>query len=130
MKLTAQQYAEALFLALRESADKDHDLVLDKFVKILAQNGDLDRLEGIAAEFEKLSLTKQGISQAQVITGQDIKLDSELVESLNLAAGKKLKLKTFVDPSLIGGLILRAGDELLDASLKGKLNQLQSELSK
>lgn len=86
--------------------------------------------ESIAAEFEKLSLQKQGISQGQITTAMEMKMDGALLDRLNQAAGQKLQLKTRVDRNLIGGLVLRVDDTLLDASLKGQLSNLKNSLSK
>ena len=50
-KLTSAQYAQALYEAVHETNPKEHDLVMDRFVKILAQNGDLGKYDEIDAEF-------------------------------------------------------------------------------
>jgi F0F1-type ATP synthase delta subunit len=53
-KLTSTQYAEALYDAVNQTADKDHDKVLDNFVKILATNGDLAKHTEIEAEYHRM----------------------------------------------------------------------------
>lgn len=130
MKLSPQQYARALFEALAQSPPEDHDLVLDKFVKILAQNDDLELFENIAREFENFSLNQQGKSRATLTTAKNLKPDPALLNSLNKIAGKKLQITARTDEKLIGGLTLRIDDILIDASLKGQLNNLNAGLSK
>ena len=52
-----------------------------------------------------------------------------LIESLSQRLQRKVSLKISIDPSLLGGAIIRAGDLVIDGSVRGKLNKLSTELA-
>ena len=111
-KITSQQYATALFDAVSETAPHDHDKVLDNFVKILAQNGDLGKYDEIDTEFRKLKLESQGIKEAEVTVAREAELNHTIIKELNdvvQARGlpQKLEIKQKIDESIIGGVIVR-----------------------
>jgi F-type H+-transporting ATPase subunit delta len=128
MKITSKQYAEALFDAVSETAPHDHDKVLDNFVKILSQNGDLGKYEEIDTEFRKLKLESQGIKEAEVTVAREAEVNNTIIAELNKVVSGKLELKKKIDESIIGGVIVRVDDTLIDASVKNQLNNLNSEL--
>jgi len=127
-KITSTQYATALFDAISETAPHDHDKVLDNFVKILAQNGDLGKFDEIDEEFRKLKLGSQGIKEASVTVAKDVEMNSNLIHSLNEIIGTKVEIKKQVDESIIGGVVVRVDDTLIDASVKTQLRSLNNEL--
>jgi len=132
-KLTSNQYASALFEAVTETDPKDHDKVLDNFVKILAQNGDLGKYEEIDNEFRKLKLESQGIKEAEVTVAKETEINHQIIQQLNSvvqASGllSKLEIKQKIDASIIGGVVVRVDDTLIDASVKTQLNNLNREL--
>ena len=128
MKLTPQQYAQALMEAISETNPKDHDKVLENFVRILAQNGDLGKHEEIEREFRKLKLSGEGIKEAEVTLAKEIEINHAIINELNQAVGGKLEIKKKVDESLIGGMVVRVDDTLIDASIKTQLNKLNQSL--
>jgi len=128
MKITSTQYAQALFEAVAETSPKDHDAVLDNFVRILAQNGDLGKFEEIDAGFRKLKLASEGIKEAEVTVAKQIEINSSMMQSLNEIIGNKVEIKKQIDESIIGGVVVRVDDTLIDASIKTQLNNLNKEL--
>ena len=128
MKLTSQQYAQALYDAVHETAPKDHDLVMDRFVQILAQNGDLNKHSEIEAEYKKLESQAKGFRQAEVTVAREAELNHAIVDELNKIAGSKLEIKQKVDAGIVGGIIMKVDDTLLDASVKTQLNNLNQSL--
>ena len=128
MKLTSTQYAAALFDAVSETAPHDHDKVLDNFVKILAQNGDLGKYEEIDNEFRKLKLESQGIKEAEVTLAKEAQMNHAIIEELNKIVKGKLEIKQKIDESIIGGVVVRVDDTLIDASEKTQLNNLNQSL--
>ena len=128
MKFTSKQYAQALYEAVSETAVKDHDIVLDKFVKVLAQNGDLGKYEEIEKEYHLLEGKAKGIHQAEVIVARETEINASIIKDLNSIMGQKLDIKTKVDAGLVGGLILKVDETLIDASVKTQLNNLNSSL--
>lgn len=84
----------------------------------------------IADEYQRLLDSYRGIEQAEVITA--VPLDDEgkvmLAEYLSAIVGKKIIVKPKVDSSLIGGVIARIGDKLLDGSTRSQLLALKRKL--
>ena len=130
MKLTSQQYAQALYDAVHETAPKDHDLVLDRFIQVLAQNGDLSKHSEIELEYKKLEAEAKGFRQAEVTVAREAELNKGIVDELNKIAGAKLEIKKKIDGGIVGGVIMKVDDTLLDASIKTQLNKLNTELKR
>ena len=88
-------------------------------------------LDAIADEFIKAYNEYQGIQKATVITSTP--LTEELRKQFNTivatATGKTVELEEQVDPSLIGGYLLRVNDRQIDASLRNRLNELKLQLA-
>jgi len=101
-------------------------------VYLLVTRGRLSMAGDIAGEYQRLLDSYRGIEQAEVITA--IPLDDEdrqrLEQHLGAVVGKKVVLKLKVDSSLIGGIIARIGDKLLDGSTHSKLMALRNELAR
>ncbi|MBI3231568.1 MAG: ATP synthase F1 subunit delta [Candidatus Doudnabacteria bacterium] len=128
MKISPQQYASALLDAIQTTGSKDHDKVLDNFVKILAQNGDLNKYEEIEREYKLIEMREKGISQAEVTVAREMEMNSGLVHQLNQVIKGKVEIKQKVDDGIIGGVVVRVDDTLIDASLKTQLSNLNREL--
>ena len=100
-------------------------------VYLLATRGRLNMVGDIADEYQRLLDSYRGIEQAEVTTA--IPLDDEdklrLTEHLGAIAGKKVVLKPEVNSGLIGGIVARVGDKLLDGSTRSKLAALREQLA-
>ena len=100
--------------------------VLD-FVSVVAANRRLSALQGIIAAFAALVAAKRGVVVAQVETAhpltdvQEQQLRARLIE----AGYGNVNIVKKVDPSLLGGLVVRIGARLFDSSLKSRLQRLQ-----
>ncbi|MEM6998208.1 MAG: F0F1 ATP synthase subunit delta [Pseudomonadota bacterium] len=98
------------------------------FIRILI---DAERI-GLAAEiftiFEKKRAAAEGISDVDVISAYplDDAQVSAISDSISKRLGKKVDVNTDEDKDLIGGVIIRAGDSVIDASLRGRLKELNS----
>lgn len=104
MKLTPEQYAQALFEALQESSPQSHDQVMDNFVKILAQNGDLEKFDNIEEEFKKLQLKSSGIKDVEVTFAREMQSNKAILDDLNRIVGGKAEYTTKIDQGLVGGV--------------------------
>ena len=131
MRYSAKQYAQALMDSLADTDPKDSDKVLDNFVKVLAENNDIRLFEQISEEFHKMELAKKGIKQVEVTSAHPINHENEkeILHELNKLVKGNYELKKKVDESLIGGVVLRMDDQMLDASVKNNLQQLKNELT-
>jgi F-type H+-transporting ATPase subunit delta len=99
-------------------------------VRLLVARGGINMLDDIAAEYKHLVDDYRGIETAAVITA--VPLDKEdqekLAEELGARAGKKIQLESAVDPSIIGGIVVRVGGRLLDGSTRSRLIALRKNL--
>lgn len=127
-KFTTKQYAQALYEAVHETNAKDHDVVLDNFVKILAQAGDLNKYPEIEKEYHLLEMKEKGMSSAEVTVAKDMEVNANLLKDLNEIIGNKLEIKKQVDEGIIGGVVVRVDDTLIDASIKTQLDSLNKSL--
>jgi len=132
MKYSAKQYSLALMQSLQDTSPKDQEKVLDNFVKVLAENNDLRLFDQIEQEFHKLDLAKQGIKQVEVKSAHPLNKENEraILEQLNKLVKGKVELKKEVDERLIGGVVIRMEDQVIDASVKNQLEQLKENLGK
>jgi F-type H+-transporting ATPase subunit delta len=99
-------------------------------VLLLVTRGRLSIIGDIADGYQRLLDSYRGIESAEVTTAVplDDKDRVKLAEHLGAMVGKKVRLKCEVDPSLIGGIVARIGDKLLDGSTRSKLMALKREL--
>ena len=104
-----------------------------KLVSLLVTKGKLDMIGDIADEYQRLLDNYRGIEGAEVAeVTTAFPLDDEdrlrLAQRLTTIVGKPIVLKPKVDSSLIGGIIIRIGDKLIDGSIRSKLEALKNEL--
>jgi len=99
--------------------------------RLLAQRGRFERLPAIAAEYTRLLNRRRGIVAAVVTSAQPLTADetTALQARLETMTGSGVDLRSAVDETLIGGLTVRVGDQLLDASLRGRLERLRHQLA-
>ncbi|HEX5240975.1 MAG TPA: F0F1 ATP synthase subunit delta [Candidatus Limnocylindrales bacterium] len=97
---------------------------------LLAERGRIDRLPDVAAEYQRLLDAARGIVEARVTSAAPLSADeSAAVQAwVGKRTGKDVTLTTSVDEALIGGLTVRVGDTLLDASVRGRLERLRTQL--
>ncbi|MCL4747471.1 MAG: F0F1 ATP synthase subunit delta [Burkholderiaceae bacterium] len=100
------------------------------FVRVLAANERLGVLREISGQFEVLRNALEGVVDARVSSAfalSDAQL-GEIVATLRAKYGRDVKAMVSVDPELIGGVSIRVGDEVMDASVRSKLAQLAGAL--
>ena len=101
-----------------------------KLVGLLVQRGKVDRLPNVAAEYRRLLNKERGIVEAVARTA--VALDASETEALATKVaqmtGRTVDLRVEVDEALIGGLTVRVGDTLYDASVRGRLERLRERL--
>ena len=125
----------------RVPADRVTDLVLDvcsdglsptmaNFVRVLGEGRRLGLGPEIARLFAAERSRRAGRSAVEIVSAYE--LDPPQVELLAQAIGRRLgreiTLETAVDDSLIGGVVIRVGDSVIDASLAGRLRELAQDL--
>ena len=101
------------------------------FLRVLVENGRLQALPEIAAQFHVLVNQSRGSSDAVVHSAfaLDAAALSDLTAVLEKRFGRKLNLSVQTDESLIGGIRVVVGDEVLDTSVKARLEQMKAGLT-
>ena len=101
------------------------------FVQMLAENRRLGCLPQIAVLFDELKDQAEGVADVTITsaTTLDGAQQRRLGEALARRLKRQVRLHCTTDPALIGGAVLRAGDLVIDGSLKGKLERMANELT-
>jgi F-type H+-transporting ATPase subunit delta len=98
---------------------------------LLFENKRFEILETIALEYNKLFDIMNGVQVAKVTTAipMDAALEAKVLAKIATFSDKKITIESTVDPSIIGGFILRIGDEQYNGSVANRLQVLKRELS-
>jgi F-type H+-transporting ATPase subunit delta len=101
------------------------------FVRLLINNERLPLLPQIAALFEASRLESEGVVVVEAISAYplDEEQSGRIAEAMARRLGKRVELSTSVDPDLIAGAVIKAGDRVIDLSVRGRLRRLASELA-
>ncbi len=101
--------------------------LVGNFLLTVARNGRLPVLETMIESFRELAARERNELQAEVVSAAPLnkKQVADLVRTLKARMGKTVTLDTSVDPSLIGGLVVKVGSRMIDSSLKTKLTAMK-----
>ena len=108
-----------------------HPITL-KFLGLLTANRRADCLGQVTDSFTRLSAAHRGVVSAEVVSAVPLSADQEqgVKAALRQSLGKDPEITTRVDPSILGGLKVRVGSRLFDASLRSKLDTLKFALKR
>jgi F-type H+-transporting ATPase subunit delta len=123
------------------SADRVAELIIEvagadlgergsNFVKVLAENGRLSVLPEIGTQFETLKANAEGTLEATITSAQELtpaQVD-DLVAGLKAKFSRAVNVQVAVDPELIGGAVIAIGDQVIDGSVKGRLQRMSFAL--
>ena len=100
------------------------------FLALLADNGRLECLPEIAAQFEVLRAEVENTLDVEVASAQPLSAEQKSLLSAALAKRfkRQIRITESVDPSLVGGAVVRAGDLVIDGSLKSRLDRLEQQI--
>jgi F-type H+-transporting ATPase subunit delta len=101
-----------------------------KLVGLLVQRGRIDRIAAVAAEYRRNLNRERGVVDALATTAMPLTSDETeaLRRRITAMTGRTVELRVEVDDSLIGGLTVRVGDTLYDASVRSRLERLRERL--
>lgn len=131
MKITAKQYAKTLHALTKEVDTARIDLILENFVKVLQKNGQLKMKNAIIEKFTDIHNRENGILTGTLIFSREP--STELLKAVEAAIREKYDvreaiLNKLVDEKIKGGVIVKIGDEIFDASVTGQLKKLGMRL--
>ena len=115
---------------LRKAMSSLHPMVVNLIALLTSRNA-LRLLPGIVAEYQQLVDAHLSRQRADVITAvpMEDQQQERLGRQLTLLLGKEVILTTSVDPEVLGGLVARIGDRIIDGSTRGKLVELRKSLA-
>ncbi|MFA4818061.1 MAG: ATP synthase F1 subunit delta [Parcubacteria group bacterium] len=133
MKVTASQYANTLYELTDGKSKQDVETVAKKFISMLAKNNQLKMAGKIIVKFNSIYNQKNGIVEAEITSREALSKDvsNKLRNYVSTKyKAKEVVIKNKIDKSIKGGIIIKVGDEIIDASISGKLRSLKSSLEK
>lgn len=133
MKVNTKQSAELFYELTADKSPGEVKDVVKKFVELLAKNGYLGKVDKVIGEFEKIWNEKRGIVEAEITSARE--LDKEIVKSLHnhiikLSGAKEIVLTEKVDKKILGGVVIRHGDRVVDGSLRTRVGELKNKMIK
>ncbi len=104
--------------------------LVGNFLRVVAKNRRLFAFPGMIRAFRRIAAEARGEVSAQVTSAHALTpaQETELKATLKSVAGKDVSIAVTVDPSLLGGLVVKMGSRQIDTSLKTKLNSLKLAL--
>jgi F-type H+-transporting ATPase subunit delta len=102
------------------------------FLLLLIEKGRAAELEEITREFESLVAAEEKRLAVDLTTAYELSDDDakQILAQIEKRSGRQVEGTRSVDPSLIGGFVLRAGSMLVDASVRGRLERLRQDLKR
>ena len=124
--MSAEKLAE-IFIAV---CGEQFDEFGQNLIKVMADNGRLQALPEVAAEFIALKKEHEKKVDVEVISATELSEQqlADITSKLELRLERKVQLNCSVDEALLGGVIIRAGDLVIDNSARGRLNRLSDAL--
>lgn len=109
----------------------DVDPAFQRFIALLADNGRLSLLPEVAGLYDQLRADAERVVKAKVTSAVPLEGDAleRIKASLKRRFGREVELATAVDPALIGGAVVDAGDLVIDGSIRTKLARLGAALA-
>jgi len=106
--------------------------VVKNFLKLLLEKNRVGVLKDITEHYSKLTDELSNITRAEVITARPLKKDAleRLVQALKSLTSKEIKINVMEDASIMGGLIIKTGDLVLDGSVRTQLEGLRESLKR
>jgi ATP synthase F1 delta subunit len=126
------------YFSSEEKKDGVHKVVVDgnehlvNFLELVAERHRMPALFRIRREFDALWRAENKLLEVRITSAVD--LDEDLVKSIGSRiedqTGQRIELDANVDPDVLGGLVLRVGNFVLDASVRGRLERLRKEVAR
>jgi F-type H+-transporting ATPase subunit delta len=115
-----------------DRAVEDADPTLTNFLKLLIEKHRMPAVFRIRRVYDELWERENKVLAVQVRTATtlDEKIVSEIGDKIAEATGQKIELAASVDPDLLGGIVLRVGNSILDASIRNRLETLRKHVAR
>jgi F-type H+-transporting ATPase subunit delta len=110
----------------------DAEELLRNFLRLAAEKGRIGEIDEIAVEFDRLMAAEERRLTVELTTAYELSDQEagEIVKQIEEQSGRAVDATRRVDPALIGGLVLQADSLRVDASVRGRIERLRTELVK
>jgi len=125
--------AEEKKAVLNQLVDKmSVDPMVKNFCDLMADKGRVEMLPAVAADYKVMMDAVSGVISGELITVSELNEErkSAIQANLEKQAGKKLELAFATDKEILGGIVLKVGDKVMDASLKAQLQILKENIKR
>lgn len=124
---SAQQQGEALVELCGDGLDDKGG----NFVRLLAQNRRLPLIPFVSEQFEALRAQRERAVDVEILTASplDATQEDKLAQALSRRLDRRVNVTVAVDESLLGGVLIRTGDTVIDGSIRGRLTKLAEALN-
>lgn len=124
---SAQQQSDTLVELCGEALDDKGS----NLVRLLAQNRRLPLIPFISEQFEALKAQREQTVEVELVSARALgdEQSARLAQALGKKLDRQVNVRHSVDPTLIGGVLIRAGDTVIDGSIRGRLNKLAEALN-
>lgn len=129
MKYLPKIYAQSLVLALGESDYASRDKIFDNFINILKDNRDVLHFSEIEKEISKIITQKNNPKSLTCVLAHEIDLSDETIVQLKKLISNNSNPSFSFNKDIIGGIIVKYDDNLIDASVKHQLLKLRDNLT-
>jgi F-type H+-transporting ATPase subunit delta len=100
-------------------------------LQLMLDRGRFAALPELRQAYDALAIVEEGVVEVEVVSAAELSPETEkkIAARVQEATGRRVELARRVDPSILGGLVLRIGDVLVDGSVKARIRQLRRRLA-
>lgn len=126
-RLIPRQLAKVLYQLTKDAQKDQLDVAIREFLLFVKQEHMMSKMDAIIEEFVAYAKQQEGVVDLEITTAHDV--SQEVVKSIEKRFGDKVETTTKKDESLIGGVVVKAGNTIFDASIKTQLQQLKRTMN-
>jgi F-type H+-transporting ATPase subunit delta len=117
-------------LAAVEAVAGESDALVSNFLRLLVEKGRAGEVAQVAEEFERMAAAEEGELSVELTTAYELSDEDALaiIGQIEQRSGRRVEATREVDPALIGGMVLQVGSRRVDASIRGRIEQLGRDL--
>jgi len=127
--ISVKKYAIALYELVKEEEKDKISEILKSFIRVVIKNKDVNKMDKIIKAYSDYYNEKKNKMEITVITAEEIQNQLASIQTkLKDNFGKDIEIKSEINPDIIGGIILKYGDNVADGSIKRKVAMLAETL--
>ncbi len=133
MKITSKQYATALYELVKDEPHNKIESVVSDFIKTLFAHKSLAKANDIIAKFEEIWNQDHGILEAKVTSARELTgADAQMIEKYleGITGAKNVKIEKNIDEKILGGVIIKYLNTVVDGSLRARVGELRKKMIK